>query len=363
MKRATIAALIAAATAAFPADAAPSPDAGTERTFAVRTARPERATIANVLVKTGELAAPARVKLCAKVSGRLDETRLADGSDVTEGTRAARGDVLARIDAREWRVKRDAAAAAVAAARAESDSARREFARAEKLRQSGAATQQEFDAALSARDRAAAALAEAECDLAAAELDLSECEVRAPFDGVVESKSLHPGALVSPSGEIFGFVATDPLHALFDVPTTALPLLKPGETKVGVTVDAYPGETLPLVVADVFPTADAATRTVRAKAILPNPAGKYVPGMFATGSFALGERAGVLVVPFEAVLRIESRRCVYKVENGRAKLADVETGLRRDDVVEIVSGLADGDEIVVDGLHRLADGVPVRVVD
>lgn len=362
MNAAPLAALLAAA-AAFSAAAVPAPDAGTERTFAVRTARPERTAIADVLVKTGELAAPARVKLCAKVSGRLAETRLADGTEVSEGTRAARGDVLARIDAREWRVKRDAAAAAVAAAKAESESAAREFARLERLRETGAATQQEFDAALAARDRSAAALAGAECDLAAAGLDLSECEVRAPFDGVVESKSLHPGALVSPSGEIFGFVATDPLHALFDVPTTALPLLKPGETKVGVSVDAYPGETVPLVVEEVFPTADAATRTVRAKATLPNPSGKYVPGMFATGTFALGERDGVLVVPFEAVLRIEGRRCVYKVESGRAKLVDVETGLRRDEVVEIVSGLSDGDEIVVDGLHRLADGVPVRVVD
>ena len=85
--------------------------------------------------------------------------------------------------------------------------------------------------------------------------------------------------------------------------------------------------------------------------------------MFATGAFALDERADVLVVPFEAVLRIRDRRCVYKVQDGKAVLADVEAGLRHDDVVEIVSGLAEGDEIVVDGLHRLADGAAVRVVD
>ena len=100
-----------------------------------------------------------------------------------------------------------------------------------------------------------------------------------------------------------------------------------------------------------------------AKALLPNPGGRFRPGMYATGAFALDERAGVLVVPFEAVLRIRDRRCVYKVEGGRAVLADVATGLRHDDGLEIVSGLSDGDEIVVDGLHRLADGVPVRVVE
>ena len=71
----------------------------------------------------------------------------------------------------------------------------------------------------------------------------------------------------------------------------------------------------------------------------------------------------MLVVPFEAVLRIRDRRCVYKVAGGKAVLADVTVGLRHDDVVEIVSGLSEGDEIVVDGLHRLADGAAVRVVE
>ena len=108
-------------------------------------------------------------------------------------------------------------------------------------------------------------------------------------------------------------------------------------------------------------TAARNARTVRA--LLPNPDGRYRPGMYATGAFALDERADVLVVPFEAVLRIRDRRCVYKVAGGRAVLADVEAGLRHDDVVEIVSGLSEGDEIVVDGLHRLADGAAVRVVE
>ena len=71
----------------------------------------------------------------------------------------------------------------------------------------------------------------------------------------------------------------------------------------------------------------------------------------------------MLVVPFEAVLRIRDRRCVYKVQGGRAVLSDVAVGLRHDDVVEISAGLADGDEIVVDGLHRLSDGAAVRVVE
>ena len=355
--------LLPALAAALVAAGAAAQEPAAVKVFAVRTARPERRTIAQTLVKTGSLAAPAEVSLCAKVPGRLVSTALDDGTPVEEGTRVRKGDAVARLDDREYRIARDSAKAAAEAARALAEDAASEFARTEKLRAAKVSTEQEFDIARFARDRTAAALAQAEGGLAKAELDLEECVVRAPMDGVVAAKRLHPGAMVSASSEIYTVVATDPLRALFEVPTTALPLLKPGETKVRVTVDAYPDAPADLVVEEAYPAADPATRTVTVRALLPNPDGKFRPGMYATGAFALDERADVLVVPFEAVLRIRDRRCVYKVAGGRAVLADVETGLRHDDVVEIVSGLSEGDEIVVDGLHRLADGAAVRVVE
>ena len=346
-----------ALAAVLAAGSAAAQDPAAERVFAVRTARPERRTIARTLVKTGSLAAPAEVALCAKVPGRLASV------SVVEGARVGKGDEVARLDDREYRIARDSAKAAVAAARALAEDAASEFDRTEKLRASNVATEQEFDVARFARDRTAASLAQAEGALAKAELDLEECVVRAPFDAAVASRKLHPGATVTAASEICTLVAADPLRALFDVPTTALPLLKPGETKVRVTVDAYPDAPVDLVVGAAYPAADPATRTVTVRALLPNPDGRYRPGMYATGSFALDERADVLVVPFEAVLRIRDRRCVYVVRDGRAVLTDVETGLRHDDVLEIQSGLADGAEIVVDGLHRLADGAAVRIVD
>ena len=358
MKRILFAVL---ALAAVPAALAQEP--GAERVFAVRTARPERRTIAQTLVKTGSLVAPAEVALCAKVSGRLASTALDDGTPVVEGTRVRKGDVVARLDDREYRIARDSAKAAAEAARAQAEDAAREFERTERLRSSKVATEQEFDVARFARDRTAASLAQAEGGLAKAELDLEECAVRAPMDGAVAARKLHPGAMVSAASEIYTLVATDPLRVLFEVPTTALPLLVPGETKVRVTVDAYPDAPVDLVVDEAYPAADPATRTVTVRALLPNPDGRYRPGMYATGAFALDERQNVLVAPFEAVLRIRDRHCVYRVEGGRAVLSDVTVGLRHDDVVEIVSGLDESDEIIVDGLHRLSDGVPVRIVE
>ena len=343
--------------------AALADEPGSERIFAVRTARPQRRTIAQTLVRTGSLAAPAEVALCAKVPGRLASVAGEDGRRIEEGVRVRAGEMVAKLDDREYRISRDAAAAAVAAARAEAESAAREFSRTERLRGSGVATEQEFDGALAARDRTAAALAQAESALAAAELNLEETVVRAPMDGVVSARRLDPGAMVTGASEILTVVATDPLHVLLDVPTTALPLVRPGETKLRATVDAYPDDPFDLVVGEIYPTADSDTRSVTLRALLPNPDGRCLPGMYVKGEIALDERPDVLVVPFEAVLRIVGRRCVYRVVDGRAALTDVRVGLRHDAVVEIAEGLSPDDEIVVEGLHRLTDGAAVRVVE
>ena len=359
-----LAAVVALAAAPGLLAAAPAAaEAPSERVFAVRTARPQVRTIARTLVKTGSLAAPASVSLCAKVPGRLLSTMGADGREIEEGTRVRKGDAVARLDEREYRIALAAAEAAAAAARAEAENAARSFARTEALFAKAVASEQERDAARAARDRTAAALAQAEAARAAAALDLEETVLRAPMDGVVAAKTLHPGAMVSASAEIFEVVATDPLRVLVDVPTTALPLLRPGETKLSATVDAYPGEAVPLLVSEVYPAADPATRSVPVRALLPNPDGRYRPGMFVSVAFALDEREGVLVVPFESVLRIGERRCVYRAVGGKAVLTTVEVGLRDDDVVEIVSGLSPEDVVVTDGLHRLSDGVAIRVFE
>lgn len=336
--------------------------AGTEeKSYAVRTTRPQRRTIAQSLVKTGSVSSPAEVLLCPKVSGRIASTLLADGRLSEEGVYASKGDLLARIDDREYSIARDSAKAAVAVARALADDAQREFERIERLRKGNVASEHDFDAARFARDRTSAALAQAEAELAAAELNLEETSLLAPFDGVITAKSLHTGAMASPSSEIFRFASVNPLRILFDLPTTAIPLVKPGKTKVRVFVDAYPEEPVELTVADLFPSADASTRTVSVKVVLPNPTRRYMPGMFARGEFALDERVDVLTIPYSALLRIKDKYCVYRVVEGRAVITNVTIGFRHDDLIEITKGLNDGDEIVVDGLHRLSDGVSVNV--
>ncbi len=355
MKTSSISLFIACAVASLAA--------ASDEVYAVRTVKPGRRTIAQTLVKTGSLDSPASVELCAKESGRLETAAGPDGAVLEEGSVVKRGERVATLDARPFKAARDASAAALESAKVALADAEREKTRTAGLFEDGTATRQELDAAETALGAAKAAVARAEAELTQAELALAETEVLSPMDGVISAKHLHPGAMVTPSVPLYTIVATDPLRVLLDVPTTAYPLVKPGVTTISATVDAYPGETVKLKVDRIYPTADADTRTMTVRALLPNPDGKYAPGMFVRGEIALDERADVLVVPMNALLRNVDRYSVYAVENGIARLHDVTIGVRYDDVMEIVSGVDPDDELVTDGMYRLADGVAVRVVE
>lgn len=334
-----------------------------EKTFAVRTAKAETRTIAQTIVKTGSLSAPAVVDISPRVSGRLLSTANADGVELEEGALVKKGDVIATLDAREYEAKLKAAEAAVQYAEAAFKDKSREYDRLKKLLEKSVATQQEVDLAESARSCAEAELNRAKADLVAAQLNLDETKLYAPMDGAISAKKLYSGAMASSSDVIYTITQTNPLRVLFDIPTTVYPLLKVDSTSVKLTVDAYPNEPVELVVSEAYPTANELTRTITIKAVLDNPNGKYKPGMFVSGEIFLNERNDVLVVPFDAIHRVINKYYVYVVENGVAKLTPVAVGVRYDDVMEITSGISAGVEVITDGKHRLADGVKVRVVE
>lgn len=333
----------------------------TDRVFLVRTVKPVRTAIAEVVVQTGSIESPAVVDLSPKVSGRLVSTSLDGGTDVVEGTPVKAGQVIARLDNRDYAARVAAAEASLASAQATLEDARKEFARTEALLKENTATEQESDRALAALKRAEAGVGEAEAALALAKLDLEETEIKAPMDARVAVKNLYPGAMLSPASVIYRLVAMDELRIFFEVPTTRFSKIKPGTTDVAVVVDAYPGEELHLPVHSVHPAANERTRTVRVELRLPNADGKYLPGMYVRGELALDKREGALAVPHECLVPMIGRTIVYEVRDGRAVAREVKLGVRQDDLQEILDGLDENAEVVVAGTHRLADGVAVKV--
>ena len=327
---------------------------------AVRTAFAERRDISETLAFTGELEAPLAVEVHPKAQGRLERFGLAEGDEVKAG------EVMAELDRREPEARLALAEGQLRQAKVAAGERERERRRAEALFAQDVATEQARDAAVAAHEGAVAALAQAEAQVRLARVNLEDAQVRAPMDGVVAARRADPGAMAGPSAAIARVVQMDPLRLRASIPARLLPLLEEGKTRMAVTTDVWPGREQECVLAKVHPEVDAATRTVRAEAMLENPKGaggwELRPGMYATAELTLATREGALAIPASAVVRVLERQLVYVVRDGTARAVEVKTGIRQGAYVEIAEGLAEGDEYVAMGQNKLTDGAAIERV-
>ena len=333
---------------------------------AVRTARVERRDLSETLLFTGELEAPLSVEVKPKIQGRLEKLELTDGRPVTEGAEVKKGEVIAELDRRELEAQVALAEAQARQAEVAMEDRGRERQRLEALFAEAVATEQARDAAVTAHESARAARAQAQAQLALAKVNLDEAVLRAPMDGVVAERHADPGAMVGPSAGIVRIVQMDPLRLMLAIPVRLLPMLEEGKTRVAVVTDVQPGREREGTVARIFPAADPATRTVKAEVLLANAkeTGGWTlrPGMYATAKLTLATSPGARVVPASSVIRVLERQLVFTVRDEVARAAEVKTGIRAGEDVEIVEGLEEGEEYVTMGQNKLTDGAAVERV-
>ncbi len=285
---------------------------------------------------------------------------------VTEWVRVRKGQPLARLDAAEGEAQVAAARAGVLEAKVREAQAARELARAERLREVGLLTAQGLDDARTAREAAAAGVAAAEAQLALAQTRLDKAVIRAPFDGVVARRWVSPGDLVEHMGNprpLFTIVDPTVLELTATVASSYLPRLAVGQN-VEFTTDAVPGRTLHGTVSHINPLIDAASRSVQVITEVPNPQGLLRGGMFVKGRVVGPARRGLLL-PRAALRTFDAGRGlgqVWVVVNGVVQPRPVATGALQGDSVEVVEGLAAGDEVVTRGAFNVQPGDRVTVV-
>jgi membrane fusion protein (multidrug efflux system) len=129
-----------------------------------------------------------------------------------------------------------------------------------------------------------------------------------------------------------------------------------------IRVDAYPGEVFEGTVRRVSPIIDAASRSGEAEISIANPQHRLKPGMFAKVALLLEQRQEVVVIPRDALQVDRKGSAVFVVQDGKAHLQQVVTGLQTDTQVEVLNGLGPGTEVVLAGNDGLKDQDPVRVV-
>lgn len=305
----------------------------------VEMARAEVRPLSEILNLVGTLEAHESVLLKPEIPGKIEAIRFRQGERVSKDT------LLVDLDDRET-------VAALREAEADLSFARAENARRQDLFKQRVVSRQELDRTRAQMDRVAARVE-------VMKARLRKTKIRAPFDGIVGSRRVSPGAVVEPGDPLVNFEAVDYLTLNFDVPERYIPDLAVGQV-VKIKVVAFPDRTFEGKVYFINPRVSSLNRSVTAKAKVPNPDYLLRPGMFANTALLIQEKPEALTIPEQSLVPQGDQQFVFRVKpDSTVDMVPVTTGIRDAGVVEIVAGLARGDTIVVSGHQKIGPGSKV----
>ncbi|MDA8444115.1 efflux RND transporter periplasmic adaptor subunit [Paracidovorax valerianellae] len=318
----------------------------------VTTTQPTRTSLALRLPANGNVTAWQEASIGTESSGlRLTDVRVNVGDTVRAGQ------VLATFAPETLQADVAQARASLLEARASAAEAAANAERARTLQATGALSQQQIQQYATAGETAQARVEAAQAALNAQQLRLKHAQVLAPDSGVISSRTATVGAVLGGGTELFRMVRKGRLEWRAEVTSSDLPRIRPGSQ---VSVTAASGAQVPGTVRMIAPTVDPQTRNGLVYVDLPaHP--DVRAGMFARGDFMLGDRDAISV-PQSAVVVRDGFSSVFEVgEGNRVVMRRVQTGQRKGDRVEIVSGLQPGVTVVERGGAFLNDGDLVRV--
>jgi membrane fusion protein (multidrug efflux system) len=336
-----IAALLLAPHLALAQPTAKGTGGGEPPAMPVRAVAARVASAVEETSAVGTLRADEAVTIRPEIAGRIAQILFAEGQSVKKGA------VLARLDTSEL-------TAALASSKAQAGLDRQRLERAEDLYKKGFFSQQALDEARSNFARSVAKQAEDEAKLA-------KTEMRAAFGGVAGLRQVSEGAYVAAGTDIARLEKIDQLKLDFRLPELFLARVRPGQG-VRMVVDAYPEASFSGAIYALEPALDEQTRTVLVRARVANREMKLRPGMFARVQLQLGVREKAIWVPEAAIVPRGQDSFVYRVADGKVALVKVRTGLRKAGDVEILSGVAAGDQVVTEGVQKIGPGSAVTLM-
>ena len=187
--------------------------------------------------------------------------------------------------------------------------------------------------------------------------------LRSPISGVVTARNYDRGDMYGMASPIFTVQQITPVKILVGISEGDYTKVKKGDS-VTLTVDALPGKTYSGTIKRIYPTIDPMTHTVNIEVSVPNQNRELRPGMYAKVNVTFGQ-SNSIVVPDAAVVRLQGsgQRNVFIVENGIAVQREVSLGRHFDSQYEILSGIEEGDQVVVKGGSALRNGASVEVIE
>ncbi|MCB1034744.1 MAG: efflux RND transporter periplasmic adaptor subunit [Acidobacteria bacterium] len=320
---------------------------------AVRVATAQPRAVARTVEAPGSIQAVTRVSPGTKILGRIEKV------EVTEGQRVRRGQILASLESRDLRAAVQQAQSGLEVAEAQLDNARAQRDRMQELHSRGSATEKGLEDAVAAFRIAEAMVTKSQADISAAKVQLDYASIRSPVDGWVVVKSVEPGDMAAPGAPLFTIEDLSKVEVVVQVPEADVVGLAEGAP---AQVEVL-GTSREARIDRVVPGGDPASRTFEVRLLLDNPQGELKSGMFARASFSEGEEE-ILALPAASLVNRGQLTGAYVVgEDGRARLRWLKTGRQLsgdgEAVVEILSGLREGERYVVSPPPALQDGAPV----
>ena len=320
----------------------------------------------------GRIRAQQFVEIRARVEGYLEKMLFA------EGTYSRKGQTLFVIDPRVYRARVDKAKAQLNKARAQALKAKRDLDRIRPLFEQSAASQLELDNATAAYESAVADVAVGEADLTQAQMTLGYTSVQSPIAGYISERNADIGTLVGPSGKslLATVVKSDTVRVDFSM--TALDYLRSKARNVNlghrdstrkwdpyITVTLADGSEYPYrgLVDFADPQVDPQTGTFSVRAEMANPDHILLPGQFTKVRLLLDVREDAVVVPSKAIEIEKGGAYIYVVRpDSIVEKRFVETDSEWGNNIVVERGLVRGEDIVVEGYHKLQHGMKVEPV-
>lgn len=337
----------AAAGATASGVAAGRAPAGPAGPVPVEVGKVEVVAIADDAQGVGALRSRQGVTLRPEVSGRISKLGF------TDGQRVKRGQMLVQLDDTLQQAQ-------LQQAEAQASIARTNLQRNRELLAANFVSQ-------SMVDQTAAALQVAEAQVALAKAQLARMRIEAPFDGVVGIRVVNVGDYVKDGADLVNVEDTSTVLLDFRLAERYVARLKTGQP-VEAQLDAMPGRAFKGHVDAVDSVLDANGRSLLVRARLQNPGGELRSGMFARTRIVFSTRNNALVVPEEALVPLSGKQYLVKVVDGpkgkQSQRLEARIGMRLPGKVEILEGLAPGDQVVTAGQARLMrEPMPLRIVD
>lgn len=322
-----------------------------------------RSSIPNYLNGLGNVTAYYTVTVKSRVDGQFMK------ADFSEGELVHAGQVLAELDPRPYQVQLDMAQATLAHDTALLDNAKVDLARYQQLLATDAIPKQQLDTQVALVAQYEGTIKQDQANIESAQLNLTYAKVTAPITGVLGLRTVDPGNIVhaTDANGLITITQLQPISVLFTIPEDSLPAVTQKlRSGAHLPADAYNRDNSKKLASGMLITLDNqinnTTGTAQLKAVFDNKDNALFPQQFVNIRLLVDTLTDQLVVPNVAIQNGQQGTFVYVVDDdSKVHLKPVQVGVTTDTSADILSGINEGDRVVVDGTDRLSEGATVRV--